>query len=68
MRLLLQPPSRRLPPIATAIPLSPTFLVGTRTGTAQNAGDLDELDGLLGGIHLDGEVLCDRRCVMCGVF
>lgn len=26
--------------------------VVVRTGTAQDAGDLDELNGLLGGIHL----------------
>lgn len=29
-------------------------LLDQRTGTAQNAGDLDELDGLLRGIHFDG--------------
>lgn len=33
-------------------------LLGGRTGTAEDAGDLDELDGDLGGFHC--EVLCDE--------
>jgi hypothetical protein len=33
-------------------------LSGGRTGTAEDAGDLDELDGDLCGFHFD--VLCDE--------
>jgi len=33
-------------------------VLGERTGTAEDAGDLDELDGDLGGFHF--EVLCDE--------
>lgn len=33
-------------------------LMRERTGTAEDAGDLDELDGDLGGFHF--EVLCDE--------
>lgn len=33
-------------------------LLRGRTGTAEDAGDLDELDGDLGGFHF--EVLCDE--------